>query len=146
MANKEGVELLATFARKKPNLESVKAEAMFRKFINGGFSYDEISNHPDYPVYASAQVLVFILPQIIDEMLARNDTGNFLIYHVISAIDPIGQNDREVVARAKEVISLIDKKTGDKIYKLLAALKNNPPVPVERLDKIIAFWRAKANQ
>jgi hypothetical protein len=144
MAKREAMEVLIAHARETPNWESIKAEAMFRKFMTDGFSYDELSNHPDYPVYASAELLAAILSPIIDEMFARADTDNFLIYHVLSAVDPSGEGKAWAAERAEEVIKLVDKETADKILKLLTTIKNDPPVPVERLESLIAVWRNKA--
>jgi hypothetical protein len=138
MANKK-IELLIRHARSNPNWEATKAETMFRKFISGKFSYDELSNHPDYPVYASAEVLAIILPLIIDEMLARGDTINFLIYHVIAAVDPFGEGRASNAERAEELIGLVDQNFAEKVLKILTMVKDDPPVPVERLDRLIAL-------
>lgn len=148
MTNKKNgkVELLISHARKNPTLEAVKAEAMFRKFMEEGFSYEEISNYPDYPVYASAEVLAKILPLIIDEMFARSDTGNFLIYHVINAVDPFGEGNASAAKRTEELIGLVDEKTTEKICKLLTAIKTAPPVPIERLERLIAFWEGRTER
>lgn len=80
-------DVLIPHSRHRPNWETPKAEALFNSFIDNGFSYDEMSNAPDYLVFASAELLFLILPKMIDEMLERNDTVNFLIYSMLSAID-----------------------------------------------------------
>src|SRR5664279_6223015 len=114
---------------------------MFGRFMSGGFSYDEISNRPDSPAYASAEVLATILPLMIDEMLAREDTGNFLIYPMIAAVDPSGEGRAWRAERTEELAKLVDDKVAEKILKLLTAARTEPPVPVGRLDRIIAFWK-----
>jgi hypothetical protein len=144
MTSKKPVELLIGYARENPTLDAAQAETMFRKFMSGGFSYDEISNHPDSPAYASAEVLATILPLMIDEMLARKDTGNFLIYPMIAAVDPSGQGRAWRAERTEELVKLVDHKAAEKILMLLMAARAEPPVPIERLDGIIAFWKTKA--
>jgi hypothetical protein len=144
MTSKKPVELLIGYARGNPTLDATKAEAMFRKFMSGGFSYDEISNRPDSPAYASAEVLATILPLMIDEMLAREDTGNFLIYPMIAAVDPSGEGSAWMSERTEELAKLVDHEAAEKILKLLTAARADPPVPIERLDRIIAFWKNKA--
>jgi hypothetical protein len=140
MTNKK---LLIGHARTNPTFEATKAEAMFKKFLSGGFSYDELSDHPDYPAYASADVWRVILPLIIDEMLARADTTNFLIYHVIAAVDPLGEGSDHVVQRNEELAGLVDNEVAEKVLTILEAVKTDPPVHVERLDRIIAFWKKR---
>jgi hypothetical protein len=144
MTSKKPVELLIGYARENPTLEAAEAEAMFGRFMSGGFSYDEISNRPDSPAYASAEVLATILPLMIDEMLARKDTGNFLIYPMIAAVDPSGEGRAWRAERTEELAKLVDHKVAEKILKLLTAARVEPPVPIERLDRIIAFWKNKA--
>jgi hypothetical protein len=143
MASKKPVELLIGFARENPTPDATKAEAMFRKFMSGGFSYDEISNRPDDPVYASAEVLATILPLMIDEMLARNDTGNFLIYPMITAVDPSVDN-AWMSERTEELAKLVDHEVTEKILKLLTTVRADPPVPIARLDRLVGFWKNKA--
>ena len=143
MVSKKPIELLIAHARTNPNPEALEAEAMFRTFMSGGFSYEDISHHPDSPVYASAEVLAAILPLIIDEMFAREDTGNFLIYPVITAVDPLGGGHTSAAERTEELERLVDQRTVDKIIKLLTAIQVDPPVPVERLDRIITFWKSR---
>jgi hypothetical protein len=144
MTSKKPVELLIGYARENPTLDAAKAEAMFRRFMSGGFSYDEISNRPDSPAYASAEVLATILPLMIEGMLAREDTGNFLIYPMIAAVDPSGEGRAWRAERTEELAKLVDHKVAEKILKLLTAARAEPPVPIERLDRIIAFWKNKA--
>ena len=144
MTSKKPVEVLIGYARENTTLDAAEAEAMFRRFASGGFSYDEISNRPDSPAYASAEVLAIILPLMIDEMLAREDTGNFLIYPMITAVDPSGEGRAWTAERTEELAKLVDHEIAEKILKLLTAARAEPPVPIERLDKIIAFWKSKA--
>jgi hypothetical protein len=42
MTRKKPVELLIGYARENPTLDAANAEAMFRRFMAGGFSYDEM--------------------------------------------------------------------------------------------------------
>ncbi|WP_315804838.1 hypothetical protein [Bradyrhizobium sp. SZCCHNS3002] len=144
MTSKRPVELLIGYARENPTLDAAKARAMFEKFMAGGFSYDEISNRPDCPAYASAEVLAIILPLMIDEMLAREDTGNFLIYPMIAAVDPSGEGRAWMAERAEELAQLVDHEGAEKILRLLTVARADPPVPIERLDRIGAFWKGKA--
>jgi len=144
MTSKKPVELLIRYARENPTLDAAQAEAMFRRFMSGGFSYDEISNRPYSPAYASAEVLATVLPLMIDEMLARKDTGNFLIYPMIAAVDPSGQGRAWRVERTEGLAKLVDRKVAEKILMLLTTARAEPPVPIERLDRIIAFWKNKA--
>jgi hypothetical protein len=94
-------------------------------------------------VYASAEVLATILPLMIDEMLAREDTGNFLIYPMIAAVDPSG-NNAWMSERTEELAKLVDHEVAEKILKLLTTVRTDPPVPIERLDRIFSFWENKA--
>ena len=119
-----------------------KAEKMFGQFVTGNFSYDEMSNHPDYLSYATAEVLTIILPLMIDEWLARKDRANYLIYPMMSAIDPY-INFPSYAARTQVFASLADSLTADRICKFVTALKADPPVPIDRLDSILDFWRGK---
>jgi hypothetical protein len=144
MTSKNPVELLIGYARENPTLDAAKAKAMFGRFMSGGFSYDEISNRPDSPAYASAEVLATILPLMIEEMLAREDTGNFLVYPMIAAVDPSGDGKAWMAERTEELAKLVDNRVAEKILKLLTAAHAEPPVPIERLDRIIAFWKNKA--
>jgi hypothetical protein len=76
-------------------------------------------------------------------MFARADTGNFLIYHVITAVDPLGGGRTWAAERTEKLERPVDQRTVDKIIKILTAIQVDPPVPVERLDKIIAFWKRR---
>jgi len=143
MTSKIPVERLIGHARENPTWEAAKAKAMFGKFMAGDFSYDEISNRPDYPAYASAEVLATILPLMIDEMLVRGDTVNFLVYPLIAAVDP-SEGRVWMKERTKELIKLIDHEVAGKILRLLMALRADPPVPIERLDRLTSFWKSRA--
>lgn len=142
-APKKKIELLAPYINR--TLEGIKAEGMFQEFMSGRFSYDELSNHPDYPVYASAEVLAAMLPLVIDEMLLREDTNNYLIYPITTALDPSGDGHAHIAERTGELARIVDRGTIDKVLKLLAALGNDPPVPIERIDRIVAFWKENAS-
>ncbi|MGJ5197695.1 hypothetical protein [Bradyrhizobium sp. HKCCYLRH1030] len=144
MTSKRPVELLIGFAREKVTLEAARAEAMFRKFMSGGFSYEEISNRPDWPTYASAEVLATILPLMIDEMLARDDTVNYLIYPMLTAVDPSGGGSDAMAERAAQLAELVDDTFAEKVLRLLTAVRDDPPIPIARLDRIAAFWKDKA--
>lgn len=140
-------DVLIPMARKYPDWESEKAEIMFKRFISEGFSYDDISNHPDYPAFASAELLHDILPQMIDEMLERKDTVNFLIYPMISAINP--SKDPKFPAyeeRAQKLISLADKHFAEKACKFLEALADEPPIPEDEFDRVRNFWKNKLEE
>lgn len=143
MKGKKPVELLAPHARANPTLDSAKAEAMFRKFMSGEFAYDEISNRPDSPAYASAEVLATILPLMIDEMLARDDMENFLIYPMLAAVDPEEEGQNWKAERTQELTKLVDHEAVEKILKLVAAARVDPPIPMDELDRIAAFWNSK---
>jgi hypothetical protein len=145
MAGKSTVPLLVPFARENLTLEASKAAAMFDRFVSGHFSYDEISNQPDYLVYMSAEVLAITLPPIIDEMLARRDTGNFLIYPLITAVDPSGGGRAHFAERTAQLAELAGKETTEKIVKLLYAIRDEPPNSVGQVDRLVAFWQPKAS-
>lgn len=145
-------DVLMPCVRKDLNWESEKAERMFLRLLKDGFSYDDVSNHPDYPAYASAELLHEILPLIIDEMLKRQDTDNFLIYHVISSLDPeampeiLGSEDRNNLERAKKIIEIADKSFAEKACQFLEAMKENPPNGPEQVDRLLSFWQEKLKE
>lgn len=147
MRHNENYDLLVPHARKQPNGESEKAEALFKKFINEGFAYDDISNHPDWPNYASAEFLFVLLPQMIDEMLGRVDTINYLIYPMISAIDPLDHvGFPSYEERTLRLIELADKKFAQKACQFLEAMKKNPPNGPEQVDRLLSFWQEKLKE
>lgn len=139
-------DILVPHARKRPNGESEKAEELFQKFVKEGFCYDDISNHPDWPGYASAEFLLELLPWIIDEMLKRGDTINYLIYPVLSAVDLNASNIPEYQDRSKRVVALADKKFAEKVCLFLDALKDEPPIEQEDFDKVYQFWKKKLEE
>ena len=140
------------YFKQHPNGESEEAEKMFQRFLSEGFSYEDISNHPDYPVYASTKFLKHMLPLMIEEMLLRNDTENFLVYHIISAIDPevstniMGSDDQYNLKRAQEIVSLADKKFAEKAYDFLVAIKSDPPNDEEQIKRLLPFWKKKLEE
>ena len=137
-------DVLIPLARQSPNWESKKAEVLFNKFIDEGFTYDEISNHPDWPSIASAELLHDILPMMIDEMLKRNDTGNFLIYPMISAIDPLSHEQfPEYQGRTQKIVELADRNFIEKIYEFLVAIEKEPPNGPEQVQRLLSFWKKK---
>ena len=138
------MEVLIDHARRNPNWESVKAEAMFKKFLSDGFLYDEISSHPDYPSYASAVFLLDMIPWIIDEMLHRKDIGNFLIYKILSAIDLEGSEIPEYQERTKQLVALASQTVEEKVCRFLDALKNDPPIERKDFDRVYGFWKKKS--
>ena len=130
MAKKEPFDTLMPLYRTQPNGETDRARALFTKFLNDGFSYDDISNHPDWLVYASAETLSIVLPQMIDEMLRRKDTVNFLVYPMITAFDPnpeLSGSSELYKERSAKFITLADSDLIDKICEFLAVLKIEPP-------------------
>ena len=144
MGNKRPIEFLISFARAR--LDMTKAEATFRKFMAGDFDYDELSSKPDYLFYASSDVLAAILPLTIVELLARNDLGNYLIHPLLIAIDPFAQGNPGLAERTEELVKLVDRGTAEKILRLLETIRTDPPVLIERIDRLIAFWRPKPRQ
>lgn len=128
--------------RERSNSESCKAEQVFLQFVTKGFSYDEVSNHPDYTVYASDEMLAFMLPLIIDEMLLRNDTQNYLVYPILTAIDPALKISSEIYnERFREMVPLITESTTAKICALLAVIWDDPPDSIEQLERISTYWK-----
>jgi len=116
--------VLISNALQHPNWETDKAKKMFEHFISDRFSYDAISNYPDYLSYASAELLHDILPQMIEEMIKRKDTDNFLIYKIISALDPLGNNAiPEYQERAIKLVALADKKFSKQALQFLEAIR-----------------------
>ncbi len=145
-------QVLAPYVYTSRNGESEKAEAMFERFLIDGFSYDEISNHPDYPVYASAELLHELLPQMIDEMIKRKDTDNFLIYHIISALEPegsqeiFGSQDKDILTRSQKLIKLADKNFAEKACQFLKAIEEEPPNGDEQVQRLLTFWKNKLKE
>ncbi len=129
-----------------PNGEAEKAEALFKQFLASGFIYDEISSHPDWPVYASAEMLHLMLPWMIDEMLKRNDTGNFLIYPMITAVDPENEISDRLRSRARKVLELSDTAFAHKVLDFLAAVREDPPNSEEQIERLIALWQRKVQE
>ena len=117
---------------------------MFARFIDGGFDYDEISKHPDYPAYASAELLIILLPKIIEEMLRRRDTVNYLIYPMISAIDPQASKQDIYRNRANAIIELADKSFSQSICRFLEAISEDPPNSSEQVQRLLTLWQAKS--
>lgn len=133
-------EVLIPYYQSRSNGESDKAKALFMSFLSGNFSYDTISNHPDYMVYASAETLAMILPLIIEEMLKRKDTDNFLAYHIFSSIDPTGSKDDSNNERAKKLVTLADKSLVNKICSFLNEVKSNPPNSTDQIERLLKLW------
>ncbi len=119
--------------------ERVELESMLQRFLVEGFSYDEMSEVPDHLTAASATALAFILPRLIDEMISRNDTASYMIFHVLTAFDPHQKN--EILARRfSELNSMIDPETVRKFLALVPLIKDNLPLEAERLAKACSYW------
>tara|TARA_R110001592_G_scaffold16881_11_gene71673 strand:- start:4298 stop:4741 length:444 start_codon:yes stop_codon:yes gene_type:complete len=141
---KNNYDVLIPQSRKNLHWESEKAEALFKKFVAEGFSYDEISNNPDYPTYASAEFLNDFLPHMIDEMLKRKDIDNFLIYPMISAINPAHDPDFPTYnERASRIVEIADLNFTEKVCQFLTALVGDPPIPEDEFDRVLIFWKNK---
>jgi len=143
---KKKYNVLIPYYHNRSNGESEKAESMFKRFLSEGFSYDDISNHPDYPVYASAEFLHDMLPLMIDEMLKKKDTDNFLIYHIISALDPIGSQELYILERTQKIIGLADKNFAEKACQFLKAMEQDPPNGPEQVQRLLSFWKKKLEE
>lgn len=141
MGNK--LQVMISTYRGYSNGESHKAHELFDKFIEEGFSYGGISDRPDYLVYASAEYLIVLLPQIIDEMLARGDTGNYLVYQIVNAIDPESSKLELYKQRSREVIQMADRSFSEKVCRFLDALTLEKPIPEDQLKRLIKFWQEK---
>lgn len=144
---REKYDVLLPLVRENPDWESRQAETLFNHFINEGFSYDAISNHPDWPAFASAELLNNIIPQMIGEMLTREDTANFLIYPIISALDP--QDHEESPAykeRTKKIIALADIPFAEKACQFLLAVEQDPPNGPEQVQRLLSFWKNKLDE
>lgn len=145
--SKKKYDVLIPLARQSPDWETKKAESLFNKFINEGFVYDDISNHPDWPSYASAELLHDMLPQMIEEMLKRGDTINFLIYPMISSIDPLAHAGfPSYEERTLKLIELADKSFAEKACQFLEAMKVNPPNDDEQVQRLLSFWKNKLKE
>ncbi len=143
----EKYDVLISLVRQNPNSETRNAEALFNKFINQNFSYDEISAHPDWPAFASAELLNDILPQIIDEMLKRGDTGNFLIYPVISSIDPLAHDEYPAYKeRTYKLIALANPHFAKKACQFLLAVEKDPPNGPKQVQRLLSFWKNKLEE
>ena len=129
------------------NLEAIKAKEMFVKFLKEGSSYNDISKYPDYMSYASGELLAYILPDIIKEMLLRKDyNGNYLIYQILAAIDPnYGEKEytrnNVYVERFSKIREFFDTATIKDINTLLFAIKDEPPLPLEEIERISVYWK-----
>lgn len=142
--SRETYDVLIPIVRHSPDWETRKAEVLFKKFINEGFSYEDISNHPDWPAFASAELLHDILPLMIDEMLRRKDEDNFLIYPMISAIDLLAHAEfPDYMERAQKIVELADKSFAEKVCQFLEAMKQNPPNGDEQVQRLLSFWKNK---
>ena len=136
-------DVLMPYVRQNPDWESKKAEVLFNKFIDEGFSYDDISNHPDYLACASAEMLLDMIPWIIDEMLQRKDTINYLIYPIIMNLDLLAYDTSIAIERVEKLISLADKNFAEKACQFLDALKDDPPIEQEDFDRVHDFWKKR---
>ncbi len=58
--------------------------------------------------------------------------------------NPSGEDRAWRAERTEELAKPVDHKVAEKILKLLTAARAEPPVPIERLDRIMAFWKNKA--
>lgn len=141
--------------REHPDYEGCIAEKMFCKFLTEGFSYDDISNHPDYTVYASAEMLAFMLPLIIDEMLTRSDTDNYLIRPIIISIDPFIERTADPIKeqtymiydkRFHDMVPLISKAAIEKFLAFISAIWDEQPMMVSQLQRIKSYWEHRLLQ
>lgn len=123
--------------------ESEQARAMFAELMKGKFSYDFLSSHPDYLGYASAKTLAVLLPMAIAEMLSRSDISNYLVYPILTAVNPLGLDSgyEDLIQRTHDLASSVSGDTIKLINEFLAEIKQDPPVPEEVLAAIIDFWR-----
>jgi len=124
--------------------EQISAKNLFRSFIENGFSYDELSRKPDFMAFASSYTLSIIFPDLITNMLERNDQYNFLIYGILTAIDPANEMDI-YKERSNQLRLMLDKNTIKQICKLLSSIENDPPVEPERLQRIKESWLCNHN-
>ncbi len=135
--------LLPQYANRS-NGESDRAKALFASFLSGSFCYEDIAGHPDYLVYASADTLAVILPLIIQEMISRNDSDNYLIYPMISAIDPDPRQKSTIYQeRTQKLIVLATLSVIEDICRFLGYIKPHAPVPLEQLDRLASFWLSR---
>jgi hypothetical protein len=133
--------LLIPYYWERSNGESEQALAMFEKFVSKGFSYKEISNHPDFTVYASADLLLKMIPWIIDGMKSNDDKHNYLVYPILSTIDPDGSSIDSYKERTAKLIEIADKNFTEKVMEFLFAQLSEPPIPHDKFDKIFLFWK-----
>lgn len=124
----------------RPNGESEKAEALFAKLVSGNFSYDDLSNHPDYIVYASAETLAIIVPQLIDEMLRRKDLSNYILFPLLSVLDPKYNKEPRYRARAEQFIKLIDRSAAKKIHQLFAEIQPLEIFDEDQISRALSLW------
>jgi hypothetical protein len=74
-------------------------------------------------------------------MITRKDEYNFIIYHIISVFDPEEEGRSQGLnERFQEMRAIIETNTIQKFCKLLSIIREDPPVPIERLDRISAYW------
>ena len=121
-------------------LDARRAEEMFCSFIKNGFLYDTLSNNPDSLVYPSPYTLSIILPNLIDSMLKNNDTINFLIYGILTAIDPDGDGNVLFSNRCHAIKKILKTETVANICRLLNRIEHDPPIESRRLKRIKEYW------
>lgn len=137
------VNVLMPQFESNPSFEAAKARKLFVTALTKALSYDDLSNNPDYMVYASAETIYLLLPKIIDEMISNADTHNYLIYHVLTAIDPSGDDTPLYIERFTKLIPLIDETFANTVHNLLSIISEDLPIEKGRYEKIRFFWANK---
>ena|SRR6218665_2446662 len=139
-------DVLMPHMRKNPNFETSRAEEMFNRFLDEKFSYEEISNHPDYLVQASAEMLADMIPWIIEDMLKKKDLENYLIYPIIMDIDLQAYEIPTARERVEKLIELANLPFIEKICIFLDHLKDDPPIPQEEFERLHLFWNQRLTE
>ena len=122
------------------SLESERAEKIFRSFLTNGFCYNDLFENPDYLIYPSANTLLCILNELIQEIIKRKDEYNFIIYGVLTAIDPEGDGNKLFADRCHGIKNNINKECLTNICHLLKTIEHDPPIIGERIQRIKNFW------
>lgn len=122
-------------------LEAEHAEKMFRSFVEKGLNYDMLLKHPDFMVYPSAYTLSYIIDDLINGIIEKNDYDNFIVYGILTAIDPFGDGHRVFSDRCHALKSFLNKSTYYTIYRFLEKLEHDLPINSERFQRIVNYWQ-----
>jgi hypothetical protein len=88
-----------------------------------------------------------MFPQMVEEMLKRGDTINYLIYPMISTIDSLAHAEfPSYEERTLKLIDIADKSFAEKACQFLEAMKQEPPNGPEQVERLLLFWKTKLKE